>query len=101
MIACMVSSGPAGVPVSGYLTPGRPWYDREEIQHEGGEKAGGGKTMSAVDDFKDKFDSEGRLRAQNGSVAVVFATKGGGRFPGRLHFNNGSCVRAEMGIGDW
>jgi hypothetical protein len=58
--------------------------------------------MSAVDDFKAKFDSEGRLRDQNGSLAVVFATKGGGRFPGKLHFSDGLCVRAEMeGGGDW
>src|SRR5262249_11090246 len=55
-----------------------------------------------VDDFRAKFDSEGRLCDPNGSLAVVFATKGGGRFPGRLHFSNGLCVRAEMeGGGDW
>jgi hypothetical protein len=58
--------------------------------------------MSAVDDFRAKFDSEGRLRDQNGSLAVVFATKGGGRFPGKLHFSNGLCIRAEMeGGADW
>ncbi len=58
--------------------------------------------MSDVDDFKGKFDSEGRLRDQNGSLNLVFATKGGARFPGKLHFTNGLCVRAEMeGGGDW
>jgi hypothetical protein len=58
--------------------------------------------MSAVDDFRAKFDPEGRLRDQTGSLAVVFATKGGGRFPGVLHFNDGLCVRAEMeGGADW
>lgn len=58
--------------------------------------------MSAVDEFKAKFDPEGRLRDQNGSLAVIFATKGGGRFPGKLDFSNGLCVRAEMeGGGDW
>ena len=49
--------------------------------------------MSAVDDFRAKFDSEGRLRDQNGSLAVVFATKGGGRFPGQLHFIGSSPNR--------
>jgi hypothetical protein len=58
--------------------------------------------MSAADDFRSKFDSEGRLRDQNGSLAVVFATKGGNRFPGAIHFSNGLCIRAEMeGGADW
>lgn len=58
--------------------------------------------MPAIEEFKARFDSEGRLRDQSGSLGVVFATKGGGRFPGRLHFSNGLCVRAEMeGGGDW
>jgi len=58
--------------------------------------------MSAVDDFKSKFDDEGRFRDRDGTVSVVFATKGGGRFLGKLHFSNGLCVRAEMeGGGDW
>ena len=58
--------------------------------------------MSAVDDFKSKFDEEGRFRESNGTLNVVFATKGGGRFPGKLHFSGGLCVRAEMeGGGDW
>jgi hypothetical protein len=58
--------------------------------------------MSAVDDFRARFDAEGRLRDKDGSLAVVFATKGGGRFPGRLHFSDGLCVRAEIDRGaDW
>ena len=58
--------------------------------------------MSAVDDFKSKFDEEGRFRESNGTLNVVFATKGGSRFPGKLHFKGGLCVRAEMeGGGDW
>ena len=58
--------------------------------------------MSAVDDFKCKFDEEGRFRESDGTLNVVFATKGGGRFPGKLHFKGGLCVRAEMeGGGDW
>ena len=57
--------------------------------------------MSAVDGFAAKFDSDGRLRDQDGSLDVVFATKGGSRFPGKLHFSKGLCVRAEMkGGGD-
>ncbi len=58
--------------------------------------------MSAVDDFKSKFDEQGRFRDGDGTLSVVFATKGGGRFRGNLHFSNGLCVRAEMeGGGDW
>ena len=43
-----------------------------------------------------------RFRDHEGTLNVVFAMKGGGRFPGKLHFSNGLCVRAEMdGGGDW
>ena len=69
---------------------------------EGWRRAKGGMAMSAVDDFKSKFDEEGRFRGRDGTLSVVFATKGGGRFLGKLHFSNGLCVRAEMeGGGDW
>jgi len=58
--------------------------------------------MSQLDDFKSKFDEEGRFRESHGTLNVVFATRGGSRFPGKLHFNGGFCVRAEMeGGGDW
>ncbi len=58
--------------------------------------------MSQLDDFKSKFDEEGRFRNRDGTQSVVFAMKGGGRFPGKLQFSNGLCVRAEMeGGGDW
>jgi len=58
--------------------------------------------MSAIADFKAKFDTEGCLRDRDGSLAVVFTTRGGARFPGRLHFSNGLCVRAEIqGGGEW
>lgn len=58
--------------------------------------------MPAVDDFRARFDPEGHFRDRNGSLPVVFATKGGARFPGMLHFSDGLCVRAEMeGGGDW
>ena len=57
--------------------------------------------MSQLDDFKSKFDEEGRFRNRDGTQSVVFAMKGGGRFPGKLQFSNGLCVRAEMeGGGD-
>ena len=52
--------------------------------------------MSTADDFRAKFDAEGRFRDRDGEVPVVFATRSGGRFPGKLRFKNGLCVRAEM-----
>ena len=58
--------------------------------------------MSQLDDFTSKFDEAGRFRDCDGTLNVVFAMKGGGRFPGKLHFSTGLCVRAEMeGGGDW
>jgi hypothetical protein len=58
--------------------------------------------MSAADEFRSQFDADGRFRKGNGELPVVFATRGGGRFPGRFHFKGGLCVRAEMELGgDW
>ena len=58
--------------------------------------------MSAADDFIEKFDTDGHFLDRDGTLKVVFATKGGQRFPGQFHFKNGLCVRAEMeGGGDW
>lgn len=58
--------------------------------------------MSTADDFKSKFDEQGRFRDGEGELNVVFATKGGGRFNGTLDFKNGLCVRAAMEVGgDW
>ncbi len=58
--------------------------------------------MSTTDDFMNTFDAEGHFRDRDGTLKVVFATKGGRRFPGQLHFKNGLCMRAEMeGGGDW
>src|SRR4051794_36775849 len=58
--------------------------------------------MSAADDFKSLFDEIGRYKAGDGDVDVVFLTKGGVRFPGKLRFKGGLCVRAEMErSGDW
>lgn len=58
--------------------------------------------MASVTDFLNQFDEEGRYSALDGVLDVVFATRGDGRYPGKLHFSNGLCVRAEMeGGGDW
>jgi hypothetical protein len=64
--------------------------------------ADGGKAMSELEDFKSKFDEEGHFRDCDGTLNVVFAMKGGARFPGKLHFSNGLCARAEMEAGgEW
>jgi hypothetical protein len=53
-------------------------------------------------DFFNQFDDQGLFRQGNGTIDVAFATRGGGRFPGKLHFENGLCVKAGMEIGgDW
>ncbi len=58
--------------------------------------------MSALDDFKANFDPDGLLRDRDGSLHVVFGTKGGVRFPGKLDFQDGFCVKAELdGGGQW
>jgi len=58
--------------------------------------------MSAAENFKNQFDEAGRFRGENGVLNVVFATRGGARFPGQLHFREGLCVRAGMESGgDW
>src|SRR5689334_22701593 len=62
----------------------------------------GGRTMSTAEDFRNQFDTEGRFQAGNGELPVIFATRGGSRFPGKLFFRNGLCFRAEMERGgDW
>jgi hypothetical protein len=58
--------------------------------------------MSELEDFRSKFDESGRFRDCDGTLSVVFSMKGGARFPGKLHFSNGLCARAEMdGGGEW
>jgi hypothetical protein len=52
--------------------------------------------MLAADSFMSKFDEEGRYSDSDGVLDVEFMTSGGNRYPGRLHFYNGLCVRAEM-----
>lgn len=58
--------------------------------------------MSSVDDFLSQFDEHGQYRAVDGELDVVFSTKSGGQYPGKLVFKNGLCIRAEMDQGgDW
>jgi hypothetical protein len=58
--------------------------------------------MATATDFFSQLDEEGRFRDREGVLDVVFATRGGGRYPGKLQFRDGLCVRAEMeGGGDW
>ena len=58
--------------------------------------------MSAAETFRSLFDEAGHYRAGEGEVPVTFATLGGSRYPGKLHFRGGLCIRAEMSRGgDW
>lgn len=53
-------------------------------------------------DFKSQFDSDGHFKLGDGALSVVFATRGGTRFPGTLYFSKSLCVRAEMtNGGEW
>jgi hypothetical protein len=52
--------------------------------------------MSTLEDFKSQFETDGRFLANDGELPVVFSTRGGARFPGKLLFRAGLCVRAEM-----
>src|SRR5947209_10125052 len=53
-------------------------------------------------DLQNQFDADGRFLGKNGELAVIFATRGGARFPGKLYFKDGLCIRAEMERGgDW
>ena len=55
-----------------------------------------------INDFWNEFDDQGRYRQSEGALDVVFATRGGGRFPGKFHFDKGLCVKAGMAVGgDW
>jgi hypothetical protein len=52
--------------------------------------------------FLAEFDDEGCYRHGSGTLDVTFQSRAGTRYPGRLHFANGLCVRAQMdGGGDW
>ncbi len=52
--------------------------------------------MSTADCFMSSFDKEGRFRDRDGVLDVIIMTSGGNRYPVKLHFNNGLCIRAEM-----
>lgn len=57
--------------------------------------------MTAIE-FTEKFEEMGRYRAVNGYENVTFVTRTRRRYPGRVHFRDGFCVRVEMdGGGDW
>src|SRR4051812_39142633 len=57
--------------------------------------------MTATE-FTQKFDKEGRYRAGTGHEDVVFVTRTRRPYKGRLNFQDGLCMRAEMeGGGDW
>lgn len=53
-------------------------------------------------DFVQKFDRAGHYLASDGVEEVLFVTRSRKEYRGKLHFQNGLCVRAEMdGGGDW
>ena len=53
--------------------------------------------MLTPEDFKSQFDADGRFLGKDGELAVIFATRGGARFPGKLYFKDGHCFRAVDG----
>lgn len=58
--------------------------------------------MITAEDFRNQFDADGRFRGENGELSIVFATRSGARFPGKLFFRDSLCFRAEMERGgDW
>ena len=58
--------------------------------------------MSAVNDFMNQFDEDGRYEKGDGVLEAVFLTPDARHMPGRLHFLQGQCVRAQVdGGGDW
>ncbi|MBV9123124.1 MAG: hypothetical protein JO112_07195, partial [Planctomycetes bacterium] len=58
--------------------------------------------MAKADEFLNLFDSEGRFRAGDSAVDVVFLTNTGRKYPGRLEFKGGLCVSADMeGSSHW
>ena len=58
--------------------------------------------MTTLADFLSNFTPDGTLQKGDGSLDVTFATRGNSQYPGKLHFRNGLCNRAEMiGGKDW
>lgn len=53
-------------------------------------------------DFFNLFDEQGRYRNGDGDLSVVFLTKSGAKYPGKLRFKGGHLTRAEMdGASPW
>jgi hypothetical protein len=58
--------------------------------------------VSKASEFLNRFDAGGRFRESDGSLDVVFLTNKGGKYPGKLEFRDGFCVRADMeGAESW
>ncbi len=58
--------------------------------------------MSAADNFLSLFDEQGRYTSGDGEVGVIFLTKGGTEYPGKLRFKSGLLVSSEMdGASPW
>jgi hypothetical protein len=58
--------------------------------------------MSTADIFLSLFDEQGRYKNGDGEVAVIFLTRSGTQYPGRLRFKSGLLVSAEMdGASSW
>jgi hypothetical protein len=45
--------------------------------------------MSAADNFLSLFDEQGRYTSGDGDVGVIFLTKSGTEYPGKLQFKSG------------
>jgi hypothetical protein len=52
--------------------------------------------MSAADNFLSLFDEQGRYKNGDGEVGVIFLTRSGTEYPGKLRFQSGLLVSAEM-----
>jgi hypothetical protein len=58
--------------------------------------------MSAADDFLSLLDEQGRYKNGDGEVGVIFLTRSGTEYPGKLRFKSGLLVSAEMdGASPW
>jgi hypothetical protein len=58
--------------------------------------------MSAADDFLSLFNEQGRYKNGDGEVVVTFLTQSGTQYPGKLRFQSGLIVSAEMDVaGPW
>ncbi len=52
--------------------------------------------MTKAAEFLGLLDEEGRFRQGDGDVDIVLTTAASSRYPGKLHFEGGLCVRVEM-----